>query len=685
MQDSPIGVVSVRLREFRVKNYRCVNDSGPIEIRRRTVLVGRNESGKTNLLLALQSLNPPGGTKELSFVKDFPRDRRREDFSEELPVVETFWELTDEEQEHLAEVYPRASAVREVGIHRDYGGKRVVALMGLPELELDISVVLESVEKIGRSIRGALRGKDEKTSDSVLSSLRAFSETIEGDRSQIRMWANKVLEAVDNFQESITSAGLQLPEGARSQLGKLRSPISHITGDDQASNLARDFILNQLPVFIYLDEYPRIEGHQDIPALVQRLESGLEDGDERFLKLCKVAGLDPKELNDLLAQDHEQRQQLANRAGAIVTRKIRQLWSDRELKVRFNLDAGHFDTLVSDPNAFYDVEVNLNERSRGLKWFFSFYITFAADTAGGPAENAILLLDEPGLFLHALAQRDLLNHFAGDFTNQIIFTTHSPFMIPTEDLPSIRTVNIDEKTGTTVTNDPTGDRLTLFPLQTALGYDLSQTLFVGERNLVVEGVSDYWYLSSVSDYLREKSSAGLMDGLVLTPAGGAQKVSYMLALLTSQSLRVLVLLDDERRSRDTAEELVKSKLIREENVVFVSEGFREPQDGGADLEDLLTDDIFHRLVVDVYAKELDGNQLQLNEHIPRIVKRYQDAFERLGLSFNKMRPAKLFLRKMAEEPDSVMTPESANRFKRLFDVIEDRLEKQLRRDREPFT
>ncbi len=674
----------MRLKEFRITNYRSVNSSGPIEVRQRTVLVGRNESGKTNLLRALQSLNPPGGTEELLFVKDFPRDRRREEFSKGLPVVETLWELTDEEQKHLAENYPRASAIKAVSIHRDYGGKRWVSWDPLPELEIDLSAVSDSVEKIGRSIRGALSGKSEETSNLVLTAFRAFSETVQDKDSGLRVRAKQALGAVDTFEASITSATLQLPEGARSQLDKLRSQISLITNDDAASDRAREAILNQLPTFIYLDEYPRIEGHQDIPALVERLESGLEEADERFLKLCKVAGLDPKELDDLLSQDHEQRQQLANRAGAIVTKKIRQLWSDRRLKVRFNLDAGHFDTLVSDPNALYDVEVNLNERSRGLKWFFSFFITFAADTAGGPAENAILLLDEPGLFLHALAQRDLLNLFAGDFTNQIIFTTHSPFMIPTDDLPSIRTVNIDEKVGTTVTNDPTGDRLTLFPLQTALGYDLSQTLFVGERNLVVEGVSDYWYLSSVSDYLTENGSAGLTEDLVLTPAGGAQKVSYMLALLTSQRLHVLVLLDDEMRSRNTAEELVRSKLIREENVVFVSEGFREPPDGGADIEDLLSDEVFHRLVVDSYGKELDGKDLHLNEHIPRIVRRYEDAFERLGLSFNKMRPAKLFLRRIADEPDSMMVPETMKRFSKLFVVIEERLGKQLKRDQDPF-
>src|SRR5690606_26229703 len=114
---------------------------------------------------------------------------------------------------------------------------------------------------------------------------------------------------------------------------------------------------------------------------------------------------------------------------------------------------------------------------RGFKWFFSFYITFAADTHGGNAEKAILLLDEPGLYLHAKSQADLLVHFEKDFKNQILYTTHSPFMVPTQNVASIRTVNIEEKTGTTVSNDPKGDARTLFPLQAALGYDIAQSLF----------------------------------------------------------------------------------------------------------------------------------------------------------------------------------------------------------------
>ena len=340
--------------------------------------------------------------------------------------------------------------------------------------------------------------------------------------------------------------------------------------------------------------------------------------------------------------------------------------------------------MISDPNALYDVEVNLDERSRGFKWFFSFYISFAADTKGGSAENAVLLLDEPGLYLHATSQADLLRHLASDFKNQVLYTTHSPFMVPTDNLDSVRTVSIDQDSGTTVTNDPTGDSRTLFPIQAALGFHLAQTLFVGPANLVVEGVTDYWILSSISDYLRSNGKTGLPATLTLTPAGGAQKITYMVALLTSQRLNVMVMLDDESKAKLTKDDLVREKLIREDNVIFVTDAFGAPTPSEADIEDMLDPAVYENLVNESYDRELVGKGLSLNANVPRVVKRYEQAFAGAGLQFNKTRPARLLLTKMASDPLSVMTPITAERFERLFAKISAQLERHVARAAAPF-
>src|SRR5262249_42821761 len=157
--------------------------------------------------------------------------------------------------------------------------------------------------------------------------------------------------------------------------------------------------------------------------------------------------------------------------------------------------------------------------------------------------------------------------------------------------------------------------------QMALGFSLSQSLFVGPDNLIVEGVTDYWYLSSASEYLSGKGSPSLPKGLTITPAGGAQKVGYMVALLTSERLRVLLLLDEEKQARKTFDELVKAKLIHGANVLFTSGAFTTAP-SEADIEDLLDPAVFNALVAESYKTELQGKTLSLNGNIPRIVKRY---------------------------------------------------------------
>jgi len=678
----------MRLVSFNVKNFRSINDSGPIDVSQITAILGRNESGKSNLLRALYSLNPAEGFQALNKVKDFPRHRRLEECTDDTEVLSSRWSLDEEERAELVEILPRAKDVQHVVVSRRYHGKnRYVAFEGLAAQAFDEADVKAKVRKVVPAVQAAADKAAEGHRPALQAAAEAFDTAMAllPDRTQ---WATNATQALKTLRKALATADVELTDKQDQLVSELEELSETIAGDKDAQQAARTWVTKNLPEFIYVDEYPDLHGHQNIAEYLQRKSQGaqhLTTADRQFEKLCKVAGLDPEHLQKLLSQnEQETRNQLANRAGAVVTSEIRRLWKDRALKVRFGLDAHHLDTLVSDPNAAYDVEVNLDDRSRGFQWFFSFYITFFADTKGGDAENAILLLDEPGLYLHARSQGDLLMHFEKDFNNQIIYTTHSPFMVPTHRLDSVRTVSIGELAGTTVTNDPTGDSRTLFPLQAALGYNISQSLFVGSKNLVVEGVTDYWFLSSVSSHLADASGVSLDPELTLTPAGGAQKVSYMVALLTSEDQSVLVLLDQERDAKTTKDELVKNKLIAEQNVVFVSEGFPPPAPTDADVEDLLDSTVFDQLVRECYAAELAGKSLALNPSMPRIVKRYEAAFNALGVKFNKTRPARLFLKKMADDPTGVLPPASIARFEALFKTINERLARHAARGAAPF-
>lgn len=672
----------MKLESFRVRNYRSINDSGEISVSRITALLGRNESGKSNLLRALQSLNPIEGFEVLKPIKDFPRHRRLEECTDDTPVLSATWILDDDDKEALLEVLPRATEVSKVVIGRSYGKSRTVGFPELKTISFDENDIKSKIKKVAAAVRAA--AQKQETPDTLDAAADAFETTALAMKVR-DTWASQTVAAAKILRTALAGADAELTDKQEESLTELEDLAATIVGDKEAQQKARNWAVSALPKFIYVDEYPELDGHQDIASYIHRKSQNQRNrSDENFEKLCKVAGLNPDELHKLHGQnDHETRNQLANRASAVVTGEIKRLWKDRALKIRFNLDAHHLDTIISDPTSTYDVEVNLNDRSRGFQWFFAFYITFSADTDGGHAESAVLLLDEPGLYLHAKSQSDLLHHLEVDFTNQILYSTHSPFMVPTHALDSVRTVNIEEAVGTTVTNDPTGDARTLFPLQAALGYDLAQSLFVGPNNLVVEGVTDFWIMSAVSAYASEKGRTALNPILTITPAGGAQKVSYMVALLTSESLNVLVLLDTERDSKATKDELLKAKLIRDQNVVFVSEAFTSPAND-ADIEDLLDPAVYEALVRESYSAELKGKNLNLNGNIPRVAKRIEAGLAELGIPFHKTRPTRLFLKKMAQEPEKVLPDHCLDRFEALFALINERLKKQNERNAKPF-
>lgn len=675
----------MRLEAFRVQNFRSVIDSGLVEVSKLTALLGRNESGKSNLLKGLEALSSSEGFEKMSPIRDFPRHRLISECKDETKLVWTQWSLTEDERGELAEIYPRASSVTSVTVERPYAAKRYVALQGLPAFEVNADDVKSKVRKLAPTLKAAADNLEADAKARVDAAVDEFERAMATKREP-GAWSDAAKAAIAALRKTLAAAQADTAGAADELLDRLQDAAEEAAANQSNSQAARDWVIGKLPTFIYVDEYSDLQGHQNIDAYLNRKgQNQLTEADRNFEKLCKVSGLNPSELQALSAQgDHETRNQLANRAGSVVTAELRRLWRDRKLKARFNLDGPYLDTLISDPTAIYDVEVNLNDRSRGLQWFFSFYVAFTADTRGGHAEESILLLDEPGLYLHAGSQADLLTHFSKDFENQILFTTHSPFMVPTDQLESVRTVNISEEAGTTVTNTPSGDSRTLFPLQAALGYNIAQGLFVGDKNLVVEGVTDYWTLQAVSEHCAEIGAVSLNPGITITPVGGAQKIHYMVALLSAERQKVLALLDYEKESKATSADLIKSKLIEERSVVFVADAFDvEPKE--ADLEDLFDPSAYEAAVREAYAKELAGREITPNASVPRIAVRMEMALRQIGVEFHETRVTKLILRKLASEPESVLSTESRARFEKLFKILNDGMDRLASRSSAPFS
>ncbi|MCP5141915.1 MAG: AAA family ATPase [Gammaproteobacteria bacterium] len=657
----------MKLVEFRVRNYRSIHDSGPVRLDRLLSIVGRNETGKTNLLTALASVNRVDGVQPLSEVDDFPRDRELSEFNENVRVVDTLWELSPAERSKLGEIFPRAQHVKQVTIGRAYKPTRYVGFVELPELTVDRALVEQIATRIQQSVATSARRKRDIPEDDVEAALATFSEVLAADSASPQLWAQAVLDEVEGLQEALDDAGMILPKVAETRLNSLIDYARSIEGDRDAQIQAITWIIDSMPTFVYMSDVPALDGHQNIPDLVNRVRAGrITEGDEHFLKLARVAGFDPETLNELLEGDYRKRHQMLNRASGVVTRRLQQLWSDRPVRVRFRIDGDYFDTLITEQGEVCDIEVNLNARSRGFQWFFSLYVNFAADTAVGGAGNAILLLDEPGLHLHALGQYDLVHFFQKGLQNQVIFTTHSPFMVPVKHLELLRTVTFHRDIGTQVSSLLEGDDRTLFPVRAALGYELGRALFPDEATVVVEEIVDQWYLSAMLERVRELDIIG--SHVTVTPVGGAQRLLYVTALMAAENLDYVLLLNG-------AADIDPPTRLQEDaatHTVYLNGTLAD--DGKVEtLEDLLEPALYHELVVAAYKSEIGRRKFDMPPAGRPRVAAYTEALAALDLQFVRTRPAREFIKRIATDPEAVFTEAVMNKVSTLVDALDEAL------------
>lgn len=206
---------------------------------------------------------------------------------------------------------------------------------------------------------------------------------------------------------------------------------------------------------------------------------------------------------------------------------------------------------------------SFDERSKGLKFFLSYYIQLKAHEEDVGERPEVLLMDEPDAYLSNMGQQDLLRTLesfahpeSGDRQNQVVYVTHSPFLINKNAAQRIRVLaKGSEEEGTLVVRDVSRNRYE--PLRSALGSYVAETAFIGGANLFVEGISDQVLLAGMTRLLQEQGNAPsrLLDlnEVTIVPAGGADSVPYMAFLARGRDeLKppVVALLDGDKAGRD---------------------------------------------------------------------------------------------------------------------------------------
>lgn len=657
----------MKLEKCRIQNYRCITDSGWVDFDDIAVIVGRNESGKSSFLKALWRLNPYNATG-YNIDREWPSGRRKEKSPTKI-VVEAVFSFSEGEQNEISAIHESAKGITSVQISRNYGGEYGHQFSPqMPSTEHGVGWVVDLLNSQLAELPDGFSEHFATQYETVFSSLVA--EVRDGGGSDRALTGLRELkEKLPEFRHPSNPPHQQ----DQNAIPSLSKQMDKVVSEIEATPMMRvvDWVHKHLPTFIYMDDYRTFVGSAQLDEVQKhRKEKKLRPEEETIIMIMEMAGLDlDEEVAKGNQEDREQRMLDMNDASNTLTAQISERWSQRKYQVVFQADGQHFMTFVKDQSD--KGLVPLEERSKGFQWFFSFDMHFMYETDGN-FSNAIILLDEPGLHLHAAAQRDLLERmkaYAKD--NQLIYTTHLPFMIDLKRLDNIYVAEEIPKEGTKVhKNWATADKDARFTLQAALGLSWSQSLFVGQYNLVVEGVDDYWFLTTISTLLEEAGEGGLDPDLVITPAGGASKVAYVGTILHGQELKVAVLLDSDPAGEQASEQLVHQWILDEDMVVMVGDAIGSKP---CALEDLFGETYYIAKVQEAYSKELGSNPLTLDPKTAgkkSLVHRVEDAFEKAKVhAFNKGRVAKRIMAELGKTGLSSVDKETVESFRKVIQAV----------------
>ena len=567
------------LESARVENFKCIDDSTEFSIRSLTALVGKNESGKTALLKALYRINPILPVDGSFLETEYPRRRwaayRQRKASAPDRVVTATWRLEEPDIAVVNDLLgPDVLPGYTVAVTRGYNNR----------LEWQIDV--DERRAVSNLMRRAKLDADELRS----------------------LWsATTVAELVQALQT------VETPSPAQRAL-MLEAEERH-AGGPLAEQVAA-MLEKRLPRFLYFAEYHRLPGEVSIDELMRRKAANeLTVVDTIFLALLELANTTPEDLQDI-----DQFEYLVAELEAVsqrITRDVMEYWSqDRSLEVDFRCDAARphdpppFNTgyvmRTRIRNTRHRITLGFDERSAGFIWFFSFLV-WLSHIRRDQGADYVILLDEPGLGLHARAQIDMMRFIREKLlpAHQVIYTTHSPFMIDGEHLDGLRTVE-DSSDGETVLGTKVGDRVlstdpdTLFPIRAALAYDVARRVVTGPQTLLVDRPSDVLYLKWFSRELQLQGRAHLAPAWSLVPVGGLDSIAPFVSLFAGQEQQIAVLTDGLMSHPHRLDGLWERGMLQFGRILRPAL-YTDRED--AQLEDLLGRSLYRDLVTGAYGLE----------------------------------------------------------------------------------
>jgi len=568
----------MELKWFRIKNFRSIKDTGVCYLSgdNITILAGKNESGKTAILEALEDFNQGKAIRDTAINIHH---------TEVKPEIRLSFEIDTETLSEISNnIAMKLKTNKPINIE---------VVKKYPNT-YQYSLSEESERDLGIKDERLLKTKQKEITDIHTRIKNTYSEfpQLGGSLPEINFDDITIFEAqLNDFNNNVQPNLTQIPDEERRDdfalaLGEIINKVKEVNDINSIEQRFISEVNQKFPNFILFssfdDEFP-----SEIPLT--------EASNNQLIKdLDIISNLD---LDLITSGTAPVKKRHKERLNVRLQDEYRAFWSQDLTNLAVDWEAGNLQFFVTEGGYYYPP----NMRSRGKQWHLAFYVRVSA-RAREDVPN-IILIDEPGLFVHAQAQKDIIAKLEDSAKDApIIFCTHSPYLINIDKLNRIRLVTKpSEDEGTLISNKihKDADEETLTPIITAIGLNLSLGLDIAkDNNIITEGITDYYYLQAFQKLVKFQ----FKQDVHFIPGTGADKTNLMASLMIGWGFNYCIVFDNDVKGRRTRDTLCNDFGETVVKIVMVSENKDE------EIEDLFTREDFAKRILGIELTELPSDK-----------------------------------------------------------------------------
>jgi predicted ATP-dependent endonuclease of OLD family len=510
----------MKITKIRIKNYRSIKDSGDIDfVDNLFVLAGQNESGKSSILEAMEAYeNEIFDADNINF-EEFQNNNNKQEISCSYEI--------DNPDDFIDNLESEIKDQFKIDADEFLDTKKLKEKFKCFTIskEFDHSVKTEQLKLI------------------------INSPAIDILKASIKQKEHTTVSEVNGEQKQETKKEPFIDLGIEKNIQMISKILFELTPEIILFNDFSDLLPDRILIADLENKNQKAQGYKAVRNL------------EKLLKkdLVSIAKLTP--LQKTSATDQQ-----VNLISVTFQEDWKQkVYGNNEVKIKFQIEAD--DKNNNQQTVFFSIEtkdgvfLEPRKRSKGMIWFLSSWLELKAQEN---SNKLVILYDEPGLYLHIKAQKDMLNVFKRLTKNnghQVIYSTHLSSLIDTDNLGNIGLVLNSKESGTSVEGLTTSKINTenkkdaLQPISEAMGLEpLKDFSILGEKNILLEGLSDFWYFNGMKEILNIQKEYKFVPGIGIKNG----KIYPLISFCIGYGLDWVLIMDDGKNSKETKKEIIEN-------------------------------------------------------------------------------------------------------------------------------